>query len=580
LAVLGLVAVQPVQAATITWGVAGDGNWDIATANWLPGPTTFTDGTVDDVIFDDTAGGTITISANMSPLSTTVSAASGTYTFSGGPIDSGSLTKSGAGTLVLSGANTYTGETKVNGGTLKLVAGLSAVANRVVTVDSGTLNNNGGDYNVGNGVAGNLLTIKNGGLGTSINNLYIGLGSNSANNNKVTVTGGTSILNANSTIHVGNQGQYNTLEVKNGAYVSSPSGLYVGEAGATYNSVLIDGLGSQLIVGSGGNPIRFGYGDNNTMTVSNGGYLASYWQFNIGGSATYGVGNGNTLTITDPGSEVYCYGPMMLGRRGLNNLILVQNGGYLNIGNAFTCGEKGGSGTVTVTGAGSRWVMNGGANSPGLSNCTVNVYSGGFVNVASIGGTTFNLGDGNLGAGGVFSKVTANNLATSFLNFNKGVLVAKQDNAALITGIVTLTGPAYIDTATYTDTIAVAMGGIGSLTKQGTGTLTLSSLLNTYTGDTTVSGGTLEVAQAFFDDDSTVYIASGALLNLNTLGATDTILYLYLGGELQKTGFYDATNTPTYLSGTGSLYVILPEPATMALLGLGSLGLILSRKRK
>ena len=78
--------------------MAGGGNWDTTTANWTGDSTTFTDDGTVNVIFDKTNGGTITISAGMSPLSTTVSAASGTYTFSGGPIDgSGSLTKSGGG---------------------------------------------------------------------------------------------------------------------------------------------------------------------------------------------------------------------------------------------------------------------------------------------------------------------------------------------------------------------------------------------------------------------------------------------------------------------------------------------------
>lgn len=97
----GLVAV-PALATSLVWNDHdGAGAWDTATASWTGGGTVFTDGGVDDVTFSNTAGGTITISANMTPVSTTVSAASGTYTFSGGPIDGGTLVKSGGGTLDL-----------------------------------------------------------------------------------------------------------------------------------------------------------------------------------------------------------------------------------------------------------------------------------------------------------------------------------------------------------------------------------------------------------------------------------------------------------------------------------------------
>ena len=161
---VGLVAA-PARAATLTWN-AGSGNWDTTTANWLPGPTTFTDGIVDDVIFNNAAGGTITISANMSPVSTTVSAASGTYTFTGGPIDSGSLTKSGAGTLTLSGANTYSGGTTINAGMLSVGNATGAGSGTITLGDtSGTAAatlylgaNIGNSLNVQSGTSG-LLTL-------------------------------------------------------------------------------------------------------------------------------------------------------------------------------------------------------------------------------------------------------------------------------------------------------------------------------------------------------------------------------------------------------------------------------------
>lgn len=115
--VAALVFAALPAGAGITWTGAVDGNWDTTTTNWTGDAATFTDDGTVDVTFDSSAGGSIAISSNMSPASTTVSASSGTYTFTGGPIDSGSLTKSGGGTLVVNYDHTFTGKTVVSGGT-------------------------------------------------------------------------------------------------------------------------------------------------------------------------------------------------------------------------------------------------------------------------------------------------------------------------------------------------------------------------------------------------------------------------------------------------------------------------------
>ncbi|MCX6928418.1 MAG: autotransporter-associated beta strand repeat-containing protein [Verrucomicrobia bacterium] len=148
------VTVLP-HETTLTWNVAGSGNWDTSTFNWLGQSSglsmSFFDGVA--VVFDmgpPTAGSTITVSPNMAPGSTTVSAASGTYTFTGGAIaGSGTLTKSGDGTLVLSAVNTYTGKTIVQAGTLSLGMPLTSAgvagplgaptgANTTIDLHSGT----------------------------------------------------------------------------------------------------------------------------------------------------------------------------------------------------------------------------------------------------------------------------------------------------------------------------------------------------------------------------------------------------------------------------------------------------------
>ena len=78
-------------ANALVWKLTGGGDWDLATTdNWLlpdSTPTTFATG--DEVTFNNSVGGTITIAPGMEPLSTTVSATSGTYTFSGGPLPDG-----------------------------------------------------------------------------------------------------------------------------------------------------------------------------------------------------------------------------------------------------------------------------------------------------------------------------------------------------------------------------------------------------------------------------------------------------------------------------------------------------------
>jgi autotransporter-associated beta strand protein len=155
-------------ANSLLWNVAGGGVWDTGTANWLPQPsgsaTTFANG--NEVVFDNAAGGTIAIAADMSPASTTVSAASGTYTFTGSPIATGSLTKSGGGTLQLNVTPANFSSIAVNSGTLYLYAAESGFAPNAapftipnVTVESGaalqgyrahatggTLTLNGGRY--------------------------------------------------------------------------------------------------------------------------------------------------------------------------------------------------------------------------------------------------------------------------------------------------------------------------------------------------------------------------------------------------------------------------------------------------
>ena len=92
--------------------------------------------------------------------------------------------------------------------------------------------------------------------------------------------------------------------------------------------------------------------------------------------------------------------------------------------------------------------------------------------------------------------------------------------------------------------------GVG-LTKTGAGTLTLNGA-NTYTGNTTVSNGTLVMAVASIDTNSTVSVSSGATLQLN-FATTNVVTALVLNGVQQAAGVYRSNNAPAYITGPGSL---------------------------
>jgi autotransporter-associated beta strand protein len=109
---------------------------------------------------------------------------------------------------------------------------------------------------------------------------------------------------------------------------------------------------------------------------------------------------------------------------------------------------------------------------------------------------------------------------------------------------------------------AFALGSsqTAAMTKSGTGTLTLSAV-NQYKGDTTVYAGTLSLQADSLDDDSSVVIASGAVLDL-AHGFTDRVSALIINGTPVASGIYSAASAPTagYLTGTGSLEVAPAEP--------------------
>jgi autotransporter-associated beta strand protein len=526
-ATLGLVLVAPAQAALFTWnGPNLTGTWDTTDTNWVP-----------------STGGT-------------------PWDLTNGPTNTASF-------------NTDNNVANVGGAIYANTVTVGALGNTV------------------NVPAGASLDISNGG------SLSVG-GSNDA-----LVVNGTLTMNANSGRNINlNAGSGNSIRVQGGGTVtltvtSGAGTIYMGStSSAAPNTLTVTGTGSTFTNGNAsfGANIWFS-GSNSQIIVSDGGVFTSLYRgIYVGGR--WGANTNNSLSITGA-SQLTTNSTISLnssqGDNSTNMTLTISGASVANsTGGNISSSTGTNNNTATITGSGSLWNLKNGnlqvGNNAGAQNNTLNVSNGGsLINVGSVlmNGTNNNF---NLGNGSGISTATINSVtlgsAGANLNIFSGRLIAGA-TGSLVTGLgtISLNGAAYIDIPTgLTNTITVAISGIGSLTKEGAGTLDLTQI-NTYTGDTIVTAGILQMENAYLADAADVRF-TGGMMNLNTTGASDTIDELYFGTVAQATGTWGSTaslatnKNDTYFSGTGMLNVMTPEPATLAFVALGGLGLLARRRRR
>ena len=235
--------------------------------------------------------------------------------------------------------------------------------NTVLVTGPGSYWNNYGWLYVGDYGSSNKLTISNGGHVYS-DGAYVGYGSGaptSGNNNSVVVTGTNSAWNIDGDLFIGYYGAGNSMLISNTGYVDSYYSAYIGyHPGASNNSVVVTGTNSgwyinnQLIVGRSE--------ANNSLTIANGGTVQSY-----GASIGYYTrASNNTVLVTGPGSQWNNYGTLYVGESGNNNSLTINNGGYAYSDGAYIgYGKSGGvttsgnNNSVVVTGTNSEFDIDG-----------------------------------------------------------------------------------------------------------------------------------------------------------------------------------------------------------------------------
>ena len=505
---------------------------------------------------------------------------SGTTLTVGGELKSGI---NGTGSLTISDSavvtvnnnkNMFVGQSQGSNGTLNVLTGATLNANKLVVANQGT----------------GAMTISGGADVTVSNEVNLGSGSNGVGT--MTVTGSGSTLVSGNQLKVGINGGTGTLEIKDSATVtvnndrdtwlgqnSGSSGTLNVNSGATLNA-------NKFLIG-------YSSGSTGIMTVSGAGTVV-----NASNRIQVGVnGGGGTQAELHIDDNAVVNDTSSAGMKLWSGGVLDFNGGTLNVTNNF--GTQSGS-IIKGHGVFAKSFGLNGVAFDGSAGQTLElsgvIWNGGtgFVFTKNGAGTlklsndnTHNR-DVNVNAGTLLiehedglgeswnnnanTTTTVANGATLALNNSSTMNVYEKlvisgtgagsvgavdvvDGSHTIAGTVTLAGNSTIDVSSSDDTLTfsqVVSGSSNTLTKTGAGALTLSNN-NTYTGNTTVSQGTLNLTGSI---DGNLVVNGGTATGGTNANAVSGALTLSSGAISPNTagtrGVYNikGSGTNTWTGGT------------------------------
>lgn len=541
---------------------SGSGTVSLTGSNTYTGATNFNAGTVSFNSLSNFGNGTVLnfnggalswngVTTDISSRTVTIAAGGATLNTNGnnvtlantiGNSGAGGLTKAGAGILTLNGAN-YAGATSVTGGTLVANGSISGGAAVSLGGTLGGIGTYSGTITVASGgiiAPGNSVgTITTGGLtlgsGSILNfefnntpaNDYI----NVTNSGGLTINGGGFNLYDEGTVNAfSTAGSYNLIGysgVIGGAGTSSLAVLnpQAGKSygfGSTVSNVTLDivaaGVISDWDVDADGS---WNTGGNWTSTVPNGvGETANFIKpltaartvtldgtKTLGGMSFNGGASPLGYTIAQGTS-----GALALDN-GVNQVSVIVTSGANTISSdvsidsaiAVAAVDAGASLTVSGSVGGVGGLVKSGAGTLDLTNVAngydgTTTLAGGTLGFSALG----SLGDGNLSFDGGSLRYNAG---------NTGDVSAKVVTLSVNGGTINTNG----NDVTFANSIG--NGGAGTLTKTGAGILTLQGA-NSYTGGTSISGGTLSISSN--GNLGNVTAGAGLTLNGGSLATTAT----------------------------------------------------------
>ena len=384
---------------------------------------------------------------------------------------------------------------------------------------------------------------------------------------------------------------------------------YNGRSGIT-----LTGLVTQNITINGPQPLIMGAitsdaGIDMSVAAAN---LTINAQYQIWDNANWNIGTGRTLSVNGGVHENVTHSITKNGA-GTARITAASSytggttisGGTLEIGGAGTLGNGSYAGDISIAGAlvynssanqilsgiitGSGSITKNGSGTLTLTQATngypahlfdgaITINSGtlvaadlyfglNFTSSITVNGGTLNVQtapseQGNLYLNG--GTVTSTGLADAsygniLLSQNSTLHAGGAAVSTISVNQVNLWGANSIDvgaSSTLNITSVVAEYGPAGLNKTGAGTLALSGA-NTYSGNTTVTGGTLSLGQVNPNNESStvsITASAGAKLDLAFIG-TDTVGSLFINGVQQPAGNYTSAHASGAFTGGGTLTV-------------------------
>ncbi|CAM2188913.1 fibronectin-binding autotransporter adhesin [Paraburkholderia sacchari] len=463
-----------------------------------------------------------------------------------------------ASTVIFTANNSYTGTTTISNGTLQIGnGGVTGSLGTGAVVNNGNLTFNLTGPTTVNGSVSGTGNLSQVGTGTTI------LASNNNYSGTTNITGGTlQVGNGGST---GSLGTGNVTDSANLTFNTTGNttvvGCLSGNGTLTQNGTGVVDIGggntaisnnfsgnvtinAGTLIGNGGNTQFGALGNGTTITVNNGGTF-------MGGSNTNGlIGTAQTATIILNNGSVLTTSSNStadtLGRLTLNGGTLADQGSLT--GNAVAYGSWYLTQNVTVT-----------------ANSTISAVG---VTLDQSGGTNFNIASGTqlLVNGKLIAGTSAANTGMNLTGPGTMVLAGNNNysgtttisNGTLQVGNGGTTGSlgtgAVVDNANLifnvsgTTTAPGVISGTGNLSQVGTGT-TILAANNTYSGNTTISSGTLQVGNGGAAGSlGTGRVVDNANLTFNTTG-TNTV-----NGSISGTGNLTQAGTGTTVLAANNSY--------------------------